>query len=173
MKALVLGLAMFCCLFVLQIIVWRIKRPAGEYAVLLKMCCGVLIIATVGFAAVSWGRPESVRFVPQTPLEYLSLVFLYGGMSLAYIATYSAIQADSPSLSLLLMMERAGPQGVSLRDMEERFGDEVLVTPRLEDLVSGGLVKQVDSRYVIEQGGALLARVHLFYRGFLKLEKGG
>jgi len=83
------------------------------------------------------------------------------------------VQADSPSFALLLAINEAGCQGLSRGALEARFTDEILVIPRINDLVTGGLVRHTGQQYVSEKKGSILARVHLIYRGLLNLEKGG
>lgn len=172
MRALLSGLLVFLVFLVVHLIVWRIRRPTGQYVGLLILSGIVLFgsLATFSWLAI---RGEPPWFFPRDPMEYFSYVLLYVTLSLAYVPTYSCVQADSPSFSILLMIDEVGAKGVSRGELETRFTDEVLVIPRLNDLLSGGLARQVGKRYVITSNGVRMAQVQLYYRGLMRLEKGG
>jgi hypothetical protein len=98
---------------------------------------------------------------------------LYAAITVAYTITYSAVQADSPTMSILLAIEAAGPGGSMLERLMASLHDDVLVVPRLQDLVIGRLATVESGRYVITPTGARLARIYIFYRALLGMEKGG
>jgi hypothetical protein len=90
------------------------------------------------------------------------------------MVTYSAVQADSPSMMILLQIEHAGARGLPAEAILRLLDDAVVVLPRLQDLVTGRLAT-VDrhQRYVITARGGTLARLYIAYRALLKMEKGG
>src|SRR5438034_10808426 len=97
MSALVWALTTFVFMIVVHVVVWRIRRPVGQYVGLLLLCGLVLIVVLSGLLLLSAGLPHGAWPLPQNAMDYLSLAFLYGVLSLSYISTYSCVQADSPS----------------------------------------------------------------------------
>lgn len=172
MRPLVSAVVLLALTALVHLIIWRTRRPSSQYATLMALCGGALVVSLASVVLVPY--PAGIfRVFPQTLAEYVAFTILYLALALSYISTYSAVQADSPSLSILLRIERAGASGVSLAELEAEFTDDLLVLPRLQDLVSGKLVGKKDDRYVIDRQGALLAAAHSAFRGLLGLEKGG
>lgn len=164
MRALGGALIAFVVLVAAQLIVWRWRRPASQYASLLMLFVAVY----AGFTGLWY-----LQVVSCTAFEYLNFMILYLTLFLAYGVTYSAVQADSPTMGVLLEIERAGASGVSRDELLGTFTDEVLIAPRLEDLVSGRLARLDDGRYVITSRGAVMADANLLLRRALGTEKGG
>lgn len=157
-------------LLLVQVVVWRLVPGVRQYVALPVL----IVLVLIGSLAVFWtfGRTASA-VVPASPFEVVNVVLLYGALAMAYFVTYPAIQADSPSMTVLLIIERAGAAGLSREELDRALGDDVLVLPRLDDLVAGHVVSVRGDRYVVGAGGAALARLHLGYRALLRMEKGG
>lgn len=173
MRAFIPALLAFSVWIVAHLVIWRVRRPTGQYVILLGLCLVVLVAFLAGFHVVQSVALDSARFLPTTRLDYFNFVMLYMGLTLSYFITYPAVQADSPTMTILLQIERAGQKGLTSAELMDQLNDEILVTPRLDDLVTGNLVTLHCGRYVIGRRGALLAKIHLFYRAMLKMEKGG
>jgi hypothetical protein len=161
------ALLAFAFLIVAQLVVWRVRR-AGHYTALSVLSLLVLILSVAGFQGLG-----ALRFLPQSAWDYWYFVMLYGAITLAYMITYSAVQADSPSMSILLLIDRAGGRGVTATELMSTLNDEVLVVPRLNDLLVGRLAILETGRYVVTPSGSFLARIYIAYRALLKMEKGG
>ena len=174
MSGLLAATLAFGILLAAQFAVWRVVRPAGHYLPLLGLYA-VSLVVTVGICAALGDLPEAAAWlVPGTIRDAVNFLTLYTAATMAYIVTYSAVQADSPSMMILLQIEEAGAPGLARDAIVTSLGDSVVVVPRLEDLVTGGLAT-IDShrRYVITARGAMLARLYIAYRALLKMEKGG
>ena len=104
---------------------------------------------------------------------FATFALLYVGLVAAFGTTYSAVQADSPTMSVLLAIEATGGRGLGLAELLDRFTDRVLVHPRLDDLVRGGLARLRDGRYVIAPRGVLFARTFVLFRRLLGFGRGG
>lgn len=166
------GLVTFTLLLVLQVLVWRVRRPAGQYGALTVLSVVVPCLSLAGSWALQ-GRLAIAAVLPQGAFDYLNAGVLYVALVLAWVTTYSAVQADSPTMTMLLRIEATERRGITATELLADLGDEVLVLPRLVDLVRGGLVTLERERYVIGRRGALMARAHLGFRALLKMEKGG
>jgi hypothetical protein len=169
MSALSAALASLAVFALVHLVVWRVRRPAGQYLALLGLAAGVLVVALTVRLALEAGA----QWTPARTLDYLNQITLFTVLALAYISTYSAVQADSPTMTILLRIAAAGPGGLTRRDLSDDLIDELLVIPRLNDLVVGGMVDLRAGRYVIAMRGALFGRLHARYRAMLRMEKGG
>ena len=161
----VAGLA-FLALVALQVVFWRIRKGRGHYLALAGVAAFVFIGMTGVFAALRVG----------SLFDYLNAVLLYGALALAYMVTYSALQADSPTFAILREIGHAPAQGCSREWLDLVFNNERLITPRVHDLVVGGLARMrepVGPTLVLTPRGAFLARIYVAYRRLLRLEKGG
>ena len=167
------GLFAFALSIVAQLVIWRIRRPAGQYAALSVLCLATLILSLGSFHALRSLTPGPARFLPATGLDYVNFAMLYVALVLAYMTTYSAVQADSPTMVILLKIEESGLRGPTLAEIAEELSDSLLIAPRLEDLVTGHLVTLRRGRYVIGPRGAVMAKTHILFRALLKMEKGG
>ncbi len=172
MRGLLGAVVAFALLIAGQFVVWRVLRPAGHYLALSALYLTALVAAIVLFFAVGQ-TALAAWIVPATVREAVDFLLLYTAATLAYMVTYSAVQADSPSMMILLAIERAGAGGLKCEDLVAELGDHVVVVPRLEDLVIGGLAAVERARYVISIRGAMLARLYIAYRALLKMDKGG
>ena len=115
----------------------------------------------------------AVGFLPQSGWDYWNFLMLYVALTLAYMITYSAVQADSPSMSILLMIDQAGGRGATAPELRSALNDQVLVVPRLNDLLVGRLAVLEKGRYTVTPNGSFLAGIYIAYRALLKMEKGG
>lgn len=163
MRPLIAAFAAFALLLLAQMVVWRLRRGSGNYGTLLALALGVLVAGLAAFVGLGIGGG----------FDAWTATMLYGALVLAYTVTYSAVQADSPTMSVLFRIEASGDHGLSYDELASELDDAVLVIPRLEDLVAGGLAVRDGGRYTIAPAGALLARVYIVYRGILRMEKGG
>ena len=173
MNALLWGLIAFATMLLAHLVVWRVRRPQGQYAGLAIVTLLILLAFQTGFYWFSSDDVHTTWMLPSGNADYVAFAFLYTTLSLAYIAFYPCVQADSPSLSMLLIVDEAGEKGVRREELEARLTDAELILPRVQDLLTGRLARQVGSRYVIEPRGALSARTHVLYRSLMKLGRGG
>ena len=174
MSAVLAAVLAFVLLVVAQFIVWRAVGPPGHYLPLLGLYV-VSLVATLGiFYALGDVPLVAAWLVPATIRDAVNFFTLYTAGTMAYIVTYSAVQADSPSMMILLQIEQSGAAGLHRESMMTSLGDSVVVLPRLQDLVTGGLAAiDTHQRYVITARGSMLARLYIAYRVLLKMEKGG
>src|SRR5437764_5771567 len=86
----------------LHLIVWKIRLPKFQTRTLLLLFALVLFLWLVTLTL----RPMSLAEVAHVCLFYTSL-------SLCYVITYSAFEADSPTLSLIRHAHEAAGRGMS------------------------------------------------------------
>jgi hypothetical protein len=166
MRFLLPGMAAFAVLLLTHLILWRLHRPRAEYAALVVLAAVVLSATLTLFAIL---QPAMAT----RPLDILTALVLYAGLFAAYFTTYSAVQADSPTMAMLLRIADAGRLGMTRAELLTVFDDDVLVMPRLADLVGGGFIEDDAGRYRIVARGRALVRPQLAFRRLLGMEKGG
>ena len=173
MKILFWGLAIFFIAFILHLIIWR--RPGAKISIklLLRIFMGALVMILALLWASSLFNAELRRVAPSDLLEYLQTVLFYIALSLSYVITYSAIEASSPSIVMILEIAKNGKRGMRKNDFENMMSDEILIKPRIEDLLNDKLISKDEDRYRIMPAGSMFVRPFIFYRALLNLGKGG
>lgn len=109
MRSLAWVLLVFFLTLGAQLVLWRLRRPARQYLVLSILALAVLVLSLAVFYALGSTASGAFGVLPETVLEYVNFAVLYVALMLAYMITYSAVQADSPTMVILLKLERAGP----------------------------------------------------------------
>lgn len=159
MNLLFFASGLFLAAFVIHIIIWKMRPPIHQKSVLLIIFSLVLLAGTFAFRGAF---PEHIR-----------LWLFYISFSLAYIITYSAIEADSPSLTMVMAIAKAGSDGLSEEVFKSKINDETLLTPRIKDLLSEGLAHVEGSKYRLTRKGILTASIFILYRKMLGREQKG
>lgn len=173
MSTLIWGGGSFLLAFLAHLAVWRIRLPKRQTKTLLLimfavLCAAVALLKTcgAGLAARGWS-------VPVTAGDYLHLALLDIALILSYMITYSAMEADSPSLVIALTIAGAGAGGIPEADFRDFVNDDRLVRPRIRDLVLNKLAYLDNGRYRLAFKGYLFARLFIAYRNLLGRGKGG
>jgi hypothetical protein len=93
---------------------------------------------------------------------------------MAYLITYSAVEVDSPSLIMTMAIHKAGKNGLPVDVFKNSMTDEILVIPRVNDLVQDKIAVLKKNIYKLSFKGMILAKIFNSYRSLLRLEdKGG
>lgn len=173
MKILGWSFFLFCLSFAIHLIVWRLRRPKRQAETILMI---FFVVLAGGFLAL-WSSNRALEAfvggIPENVHEYLHIALVFTSLTFAYIITYSAIQADSPSLVMVIAIANAGDEGIAKADFERSMTDELLVLPRIQDLLTDKMVYRDGEKYRLTHKGKLFIRLFIFYRGLLKLPKGG
>ena len=173
MKVLLSGVALLAASFFLQLLFWRITVPVRQIKVIVLLFCGVLLLfLALGPLARAAARPVPA-LLPEDAGQYLQIVVLYLSCTMAYVITYSAVEADSPSLVLVLAIFRAGPAGLGEQDLRALLSDDELVKPRVRDLLTDKMATLEGETYRLTDKGRFMTRLFLRQRQLLGLGKGG
>lgn len=173
MGELIVAFAAVGTAFALHLALWRIHLPRRQTRAIL-----LLFFGTGGgtLALLPWlvaSLPALGLRSPPALESYLSLAVFITAATLSYMITYSAVEADSPSLVMALAVRGAGPSGLSIDDFHARLDETVLLEPRMRDLVRDGLCRLEGHRYSLTPKGWRMARIFLLHRRLLGLGKGG
>ncbi len=173
MKILFWGSTIFFVAFTLHLMIWR--RPGARISIrrLIRIFAGALVTVLALLWIGSLFNAELKRIAPSDLLEYLQIILFYTALSLSYAITYSAIEAESPSVVMILEIARNGKQGMRKTDFENMMSDEILTKPRIEDLLNDKLIYKDKDKYRISPSGSIFVRPFIFYRSLLNLGKGG
>ncbi|MEW6618875.1 MAG: hypothetical protein AB1422_05950 [bacterium] len=98
---------------------------------------------------------------------------MYISLAFAYIVTYPAIEADSPSLVMIMSIAETEPKGLDKGLFEQKMNDEILVIPRIKDLINSGLAYKDKTRYRLTPKGILISKIFIKYRRLLRRDKKG
>ena len=167
------SLIIFFSALCVHFLMWKICLPRTNHTkVLLAIFFGVLVLGL-------WILKAHPAFClmgilpPQALADYAALILLYVSLVLAYITSYSAVEVDSPSLMMIYDIAQAGPKGLKKEEFFARFSDDLLVIPRLDDLVRDGMVVLRQDKYYLTPRGIFWADIFIGFRRLLKAPKGG
>jgi hypothetical protein len=163
MSVLVSGVLLFAIALLLHLAAWRIHYPRNPIKVI------ILLFGSVALAGVVFLFFRASYTITQC----LHILLLFFSLFTCYLLTYSAIQADSPSLVIVLKISEAGKNGLPQESLKGSLGDHLLIEPRLKELVEAHLVDLDGQIYKINKKGRLFVLPFVIYRNFLGLAKGG
>jgi len=170
MNVLVLSLALFIVSLLIQLIIWKIRIPKRQTKALLSLFILVLIGGLFVINAIS---DHLDVLTVKSFFEYFHICLFFISLTLAYMITYSAIEVDSPSLVMINAIAKAGPKGLGEKIFTKMMTDEILIKPRLADLLNDKMAYYDGDRYRLTLKGILFARLFIFYRKLLNAPKGG
>jgi len=156
-----MGVMTFLACLVAHIVWWRARRPRSDVRALFLVFLVLPAVVAVGAMLV----------LP--PFQVAGAFLLHVALACAYIQTYPAAQAQSPSLHILMAVGRA-PQGLSREELLGAGSGEALVGARVDDLVANRLIVPEGDRYVLAPAARRLVLFFLGFRRVLGLtSKGG
>lgn len=173
MSILFCGLILFSLAFCLHLLAWKIRIPKGQTSVLLLIFSATLLAGLCGLWLASESCGVRNIFMPQKASDYLHIALFFISLALVYIATYPAIEVDSPSLLIVNKIAEAGSSGLDKNKLAKVIDDDLLVKPRIHDLLSDKLVYFSGDKYKLTGRGRLIAGIFCSYRKLLKATKGG
>ncbi|OGX29900.1 MAG: hypothetical protein A3F87_03490 [Omnitrophica WOR_2 bacterium RIFCSPLOWO2_12_FULL_51_24] len=159
MSVLFYGILTFFSALLIHLMVWRICLPKKNRA---------LILANIFFWTLVLGAVV-LRAIP----DYLDYIVLYCCLAAAYIVSYPAMEADSPSLVIVRDIARAGRSGLDKSELYKTMSDEILVVARIDDLLADDLIRMDSGKYLLTAKGRFLSGVFVRFRRLLNAPKGG
>lgn len=135
-----------------HIVWWQIRRPADDtLALAIVVGLGPLVMSLSATMVIS-----CTTVPPSLSVEFLATIaaisILHGVLALIYMSCYTAAQAASPTV-LIVLLAANSEQGVTKEELEKYLTD---------DLLSGALVHAaIDEKFVDLRNGGL----HIGRRG--------
>ena len=168
MPVLIWGLIFVAAGFLIHVALWRVRPPKRHTRALVLIFLSVLVSGTLGLSML-----HGQFYWPYAPIQYLHIALFVIVFSASYIITYSAVEVDSPSLLIIAALWRAGPLGMPASELEQWLSDDLLVKPRLKDMVRDHLATIENDRYFLSSKGRASIRIFIFFRRLLNMSKGG
>lgn len=161
------ALALFATAFAIQLCWWRISVPRRQLAAIASLFLAVDVAGCIGFAVLGVGPAIAGPF-------FLLLTFvLAASLSAAYVVLFTALEADSPSLTILGIIARAGAAGISRADLAREMEQHNYVQERIQQMINDGMVYVTPSGLRLAGQGLWLTTLVLLYRRFLGLDHVG
>ncbi|MBW1989641.1 MAG: hypothetical protein JRI97_08850 [Deltaproteobacteria bacterium] len=167
MKILAYGLGITAAGFLGQVLVWRLRMPLRQ-----TRAMGILFIPALALGlAVAWKAPPPWNL--ENPFAMAHAGLFAAAFWAAWVISYSALEAQSPTLVMAERIAGAAEEGVDQEDFFREMDDELLVLPRLEDLVRDNLAERRGNVYVLTRKGRALAGLMAAWRKLLGAGMGG
>jgi len=173
MRILFWGSALFVLAFLIHLVLWKIRVPKRQTKAILQIFFVVLLIGII----VLWNIPNDPVLWEITPpaslLEYIHISLFFISLTLAYMITYSAIEADSPSLVIMTTIANAEPKGLEKENFDKLMTDDKLVKPRIKDILLNKMAEMDGDKYVLTLKGTLFASIFIIYRKIMRMSRKG
>lgn len=164
MSVFVVTLVLFVAALALHLVLWRVRLPKYHTRTLLLLFASVLLV---------WLVTATITRQLGWP-ELFHVCMYYTSLALCYVITYSALEADSPTLSLIRHLHATGARGLSEDEVRSFLATRPFVKARLNALLHDGLVAERDGRFFVVSNGSPFFRVILgFRRLYGAIEQGG
>lgn len=173
MLVLIYSLLLFSTAFIFHVVLWKIRLPKRQTKVLLQIFFGILSAGILSLICISFFVSEVDNIVPQKIPEYLHICLIFISLTLSYMITYSALEADSPTLVMVMTIEKSGDRGLDKEEFDSILNDDLLIKPRIRDLITDKMAYLDGEKYKLTSKGVLFARIFILYRRLLKAPKGG
>ena len=168
-----LGLVLFAGAFLLHLIRWRLAPPGATTRALVA----TFVFGTLGGLALvlllAGIVPGLTALLPPDPIAVLQALLLALALAAAYVMTYPAIEVESPTLVMIQAIARRGEEGLARTTLFAQLTDEVLVAPRVRDLLSDGLAVERGGRLYLSESGRKLVKLFVLWRRVLGAREGG
>lgn len=160
MFVVVFAVAALSIAWLVHIAFWRWQLPRAQLKALLLIFALVWgLFSTLLLTGSMSMLAGSFHFV-----GFLYYSLFYWSAALCYVITYSAMEGDSPTLSLTRHLHRRGEEGVSHEEIEDFFRQRPFVGARVKALVADNVFIEEEGGYRLSPGSYLFFRVILGYR---------
>ena len=163
----------FTALVVLHTIWFRVRRPRTEMRALLWLFSAGLGLLLVSLETSRWASAASDAPSESGRPLVLTSFLLYLALAVCYIAVYQGFTVVGPSAKILMLVASHPASVLTYAELRRALTDNELILPRLNDLVSAGLVTFDGTHYRLRPRGALLAEIAAAYRALLRKGFGG
>lgn len=169
MRVAAFALGLLALAFVIHLVVWRLRPGWQRISTLLAVLLGTLALVSL---ASLLAPPSLVAWLPASGAAWCQVALFHVSVSLAYTVLYSALEADSPSLCLVLYVSRS-PGGRTRDELRELLARRPLIGDRLAAAQQGDLLQEDEAgRWVLSPKGVWLARCFALAQRLLGMEVG-
>jgi len=167
---LVYGFLLFSFCLLVHIVVWRIRIPNHQIPLLglIFIFLPALVFLSI-YAAKGVFLPPALFDLSRT--EWFAVFLLHLSLSGAYILSYPAAQAVSPSLKMLIDIN-SSENGCSVEELVKKFDENALFEERLQDLIKESFIVETADGIELTEAGRKLIKFFIFMRRLLGLSMG-
>jgi hypothetical protein len=168
MRLAITAFGLFFVAFLFHLLWWKIRLPRRQLPTLFRWLVVFLPLGLCGLNLIGlW--PSSWLLSPASALVAL----IYLSLTITYVITYSALEGDSPTLSLMRWIA-SHPNGVSESELDGFMASRPFIQARLKALDDDGLTELRGERVFIKGRPSLFFRIVLGWRSLYgPMEKGG
>lgn len=144
---------------------WRIRLPDNTLGTLFRLSLAGLVAVTAVTGVLTGGSLSATLYA----------LCLFGAAALCYLITYTAIDSDSPTLTLVAAMASRDGRGMTAAEIEDFVDSRPFVRSRVDQMARDGLL-QLHRDGTYELTGTSLTALRLFdaYRRVVnRRSKGG
>jgi len=152
---------LFVLALAIHLVWWRIKVPRQQLASLIGL---ILATAAVGFTVLSLVGP--LRDALPLPLLLLA-VMLFGSFGVAYLILFTAVEADSPTLTILGLISASGSRGIHRDELMAAMERHSYVQIRVDQMIADGMAIETPTGLRLGTQGLWLSSLVLLYRRLL------
>jgi hypothetical protein len=155
------ALGLFAVALLVHVAVWRIRVPRQQAATLIVV---ILLVGIAGFGLlVSLGLQD----VGPYGARLLLAIGVFGGLAAVYLILFSALEADSPTLTMINLIQAAGVRGIREDALRLAMSRHSYVNARIDQLLQDKMVIDKADGLQIQPSGRLLCAFILSYRRLL------
>jgi hypothetical protein len=152
---------LFAIALIIHVIWWRVRVPRRQSGALMAL---FLATAVCGFGAIYLGD----LFAGGLSLpRFLLAILLFGSLCVAYLILFSALEADSPTLTLIRLIAETGGRGIHRDDLMQAMQRHSYVQVRIDQMLADRMAVETPSGLRLAGQGLLLSSLVLLYRRLL------
>ncbi len=165
------GVSIFLLCLAAHAALWRVRLPRHRAAVLFFIFFIMPPLLWTAAVLVPRAVHGALPVTPHDALDLAAVLLLHYALSSAYILSYPAVEAISPTLAIALLMGDSD-RAVMKKDLAGCFPDESLLAPRIMDLVKSRLVRIDKGVLSLTWRGRVLVLFFAAFRSFMGLRPG-
>ncbi len=159
--------------FTIHILIWKIRIPYRQTRAIVSIFLGMLAFPLGAAFLLARAYPVLQSHLPADIFQYCHIALFVISILFAYIITYTALEADSPTLVMVRKILEAGPGGLDKDSFNKSMTADLLVVPRCKDLLRDKMAYLDGDRYKLTTKGKLLANLFIHYRRLIGAGIGG
>ncbi len=157
---------------ILHLISLKIKIPRQGNPV--KDILSIFLIVLISGLALAYFLSKRYAFLPNNLWQYAQVVIFYVPVMLSYIINYVALEDDSPTMTIVGLIEQMEKKGgCSCDKIKSIISDEALIWPRINTMIKDGWIEYRDNKYQITERGKTYNKIFALGLKLLNIKREG
>jgi hypothetical protein len=157
------GIGLFLTAFALHVVLWRISVPKRQGRMLAVIFL-VVLIAGAGLLSSPAATSIDTEF---SLLRRLLTILLYCSVCTVYFVLFTAIEADSPTLTMIALIINRRAQGIGREELLRNIDFDSFTRLRLDQLLRDDMVLLDGERLLPTRKGRIVVDIIVTYRYLL------